>query len=364
MDKYLAIIPNTISPYGYETVPVLATPDGFQYRFRFDEEWVQDSIVHRNDLSGKKGYIILRDFNTGQLLPIRCFTVDSFSKIGKMYFIEVTLGGLVSFDSEESHRQVQIDSFHKEFSQFNFSVIGTNPPGGNMEPLVFLTNFSLEIKNEHKHSDLNEEMESWGNILSCLKDIDFFTDVQFLRLVKIEPIDKNTGKSFFKDDQLVLQEGADYKIQLAQFITKTSGPNITQTDIKISGDNRVISVLRGVQRAVGKYDILTFVIRVNKHGGSGATFLDIQYQPKPDDQDIGEPHLFIPVSIIKLPQKRLMKLGSLLLFTILYSAPSFPAFLSYWAWFANNKNLVQDISIVGFTLSLFSVVEELKRKKD
>ena len=59
MDKHLVIIPNTISPYGYETVPVLATPNGFQYRFRFDEEWVQDSIVHRPDLNGKKGYIVL-----------------------------------------------------------------------------------------------------------------------------------------------------------------------------------------------------------------------------------------------------------------------------------------------------------------
>ena len=364
MDKHLVIIPNTISPYGYETVPVLATPTGFQYRFRFDEEWVQNSIVHRSDLNGKEGYIVLREFKTGRLLPIRYFRVVSFNKIGKIYYIEVTLGELVPYDSDENHRQKQIVSFNTKFSEFNSSIFKTNSPGDKMAPLVFLTNFSLQINNEHRSSDLDEQLEGWGNILTCFKDIDFFTDVQFLRLIDAEPVDSNVGKASFRDGQLILLERADYKIQLAQFITKISRSDIPQTDIKISGDNRTISVLRGVQRAVGKYDVLTFIIRVNKYGGSGATFLDLQYQPKPTDNKIGEPHLFIPVKILKSPQKLFKKIGLLTLFSLLYIGPNFPALLSNWTWLANKASFLQDISIVGFTLSLWSVLEELKWRRD
>ena len=59
MDKNIIIIPNTIDPYGYEAIPILAYPNGFIYRFRFDEEWVEDSLFHREDLVGKNGYIII-----------------------------------------------------------------------------------------------------------------------------------------------------------------------------------------------------------------------------------------------------------------------------------------------------------------
>jgi hypothetical protein len=365
MDRNLVIIPNTISPYGYETVPVLASPDGFQYRFRFGEEWVQDSIVHRPDLNGKQGYIVLREFKTGHLLPIRLFAVKSFNKIGKIYYIEVILGKLVSFDSEETHRQKQKNSFHKDFLEFNSAIIKSSPSGSDMSPLVFLTNFSLQINNAHRSSDLDEEMESWGNILTCLKDIDFFTDVQFLRLMSVEPIDIDFGKASFGNGQLALMEGADYKIQLAQFITKTSSSSIPQTDIKISGDNRIISVLRGVQKAVGKYDVLTFIIRVNRYQWAGATFLDVQYQPKPTNQEIGEPHLFIPVKILKSPQKLFKKFCLLILFSLLYILPSTPTLLNYCTWITIKKiSLLQDISIVGFTIALYSLLEELKGKRD
>lgn len=360
MDKHLVIIPNTISPYGYETIPVLAFPEGFQYRFRFDEEWVQDSIVHRQDLNGKEGYIVLREFKSGQLYPIRHFKIITFKKIGTIFYIEIQLGQLVAFDSDASHRQTQVNSFNDEFTKFNSGVIKSNPPGNNMSPLVFLTNFPCKIQNEHKSSDLDEEMESWGNILSCFKDVDFFTDVQFLRIISAEPLDSKNGSAAFINGELVLKEGADYKIQLAQFITKISSQPLAQTDIKIIGDNLTISVLRGVQRAVGKYDILTFVVRVNKDRISGATFLDVQHSPTPALSGIGDPHMYIPIKITKSPRKYFHKAGVLLFFILLYAGPSFTSILPSY-WLTSYTDFIKDISIIGFTISLLSLAKELGR---
>ena len=75
-DKYIVFIANAIEPYGYEIVNVLAYPPGFKYRFRFDEEWVQDEIKSQiADLTDREAYIVLRDFDKAKLFPIRLCTI-------------------------------------------------------------------------------------------------------------------------------------------------------------------------------------------------------------------------------------------------------------------------------------------------
>lgn len=362
MDKYIVVIPNTITPYGYEMVPILAYPEGFKYRFRYDEEWVDKSLFLRNDLKGKEGYIVLRDFESGHLFPIRKIKLRSFQKIGKIFYIETVLGKLAPFDSDSSHRDNQVERFNNEFMKFHSALIDKNDPGKNMKPLVFLTNYIYEnIKNEHKSSDVDEELESFGNILACFKNISFFKDVQFLRLVSAEPFDKKIGKAYFQNGTLVFKEGADYEIQVAQFIVKTSESGLKQTDISINGDNRQIDILRGVQRAVGKYDILTFVIHVHDRGNANATFLDVHYLPKPSSQEIGEPHLFIPVLIDKAKRKLINKIIISTIFLIVYIGPSITSIFP-WNWLQQSSGIIKDISIVGITISLLSVIKELKRR--
>ena len=360
MDKNLVIIPNTLAPYGYEIVPILAYPNKFRYRFRFDEEWVEPAVFYKEDMTGKPGYIVLREFETGILFPIRFITVTKCNKIGKMLYIEVQLESIVSLDSVDSHREEQIKQFNSSFLEFHSSVIPENIPSQHMRPLVFLSNYNVDITNEHKNSGLDEEIESWGNILACFKNVSFFSNVQFLRLIGVEPMDPKHAKADFRDGDLDVKEGADYKLRVAQLIPQTSSPQLPQTDIELRSDNRAINILRGVQRAVGKYDILTFVIRVNRHKGAGATFLDFIHHPKPDALELGDPHLYIPVKIVKSTHFIILKIISFIFFIALYAGPSLLSFLPDTVVSFFSSDIIKDISIIGITISLISLINELK----
>ena len=93
LENYVVLMPNAIEPYGYELVNILAYPAGFQYRFRFDEEWVQEKLRNNiTKLTNKKGFIILRDMVTATFYPIRFCTIKQARKIGKIYYFEYELG--------------------------------------------------------------------------------------------------------------------------------------------------------------------------------------------------------------------------------------------------------------------------------
>ncbi|MCW8889349.1 MAG: hypothetical protein OQL20_01660 [Sedimenticola sp.] len=360
MDNYLAIIPNAIDPYGYETVPILAYPEGFKYRFRYDEEWVENTLLHQTDIINKPGYIILRDFENAVLYPIRFFKVVDFNKIGKIFYIEVKLGSLVSYDSETRHRQNQINDFNTKFTTFHDTLITNNEPNKNMSPLMFLTNFQVTISNGHKNSKLDEDMQDWGNTLACFKDISFFSGVQFLRLISTTPLDSKRGKVDQHNGQLILQEGADYKLQVAQIIPNSPKKLPPQSDITVNTDNQSICTLLDAQRAVGKYDILTFLIRVNDNRRSTVSFIDLRYNPNPAIHGQGEPRLYIPVEISASRKNTTRNSLFLIFFCILYLVPSSTTLIPS-SWLTIYAEFVQDISIIGVTISLFSLTSELSR---
>ena len=361
MDKNLIIIPNTIDPYGYEAIPILAYPDGFIYRFRFDEEWVHDSIIHRSELIGKLGYIVLRELDTARLLPLRHIKLRVFSRIGKIYYLEVELLSLMGYDSDTPHREAQLKGFNDSFSEFNNSVISTNDPGQNMKPLVFLSNYNINMRNEHMSSSIAEDTESWGNTLANLEPVPFYTDVQFLRLVDVTPSDEKAGYAQFRDGKLFVREGADYTIRIAQMVPHLSGDSVLPSDITITGDDKAISILRGSQRAVGKYDILTFIIRTNMNTPSKATFLDLRYRPKVTATDVGEPRLIIPVSILRSRYLLLRRAIWLSVFVLAYCVLMIPALIKPETFISEYTPVIRDVSLVGISVSLFGLLNELKR---
>ena len=111
LEDYVVLIPNAIDPYGYELINILAYPSGFQYRFRFDEEWVQEKLRNNiTKLENKKAYIVLRDKATAIFYPIRFCTIKQANKIGKIYYFEYELGDIIDYDSKE---HLATDSVHR-----------------------------------------------------------------------------------------------------------------------------------------------------------------------------------------------------------------------------------------------------------
>lgn len=364
-DQYIIIIPNAINPYGYELTKIMAYPKGFRYRFRFDEEWVHDEVKSNiSTLKGKKGLIVFRDKDEAKFYPIRYFTLTLARRIGIIYYFEYELGEFIDFSSDEIVKSNQLADFNSKFMEFHASKIISNEPGENMRPLVLFTRFEPVIKNEHYSSlDVEErEFEQWGNIVTLTRNIKFYEGVEFIKLIKAEPMKLNGYKSYFKNEFLYLKEGEDYNLMILQLVPKGGIVKPRPREILVKSDNKYIKILRNRARAVGKYDVLTFLFRVRANTGGHNSFLDIEHTPKAEAEQYIEPKLYIPIRINKSTLKLLIKSVLFLIITsgyILFHI-HLPPSLDFLKNLPTLLGFLKDASLIGVTIIIIELLKEIR----
>src|SRR3990172_4338085 len=108
---FVLIIINTIPPYCYEINSILALPDGFEYRVRFQEKWIP-TITDPVRIAGHPGLIVLRDFDTGRFSPIRHIFVTKVLRVGEFFHIRFQVRSLVELSSLGEERNRQLERFH------------------------------------------------------------------------------------------------------------------------------------------------------------------------------------------------------------------------------------------------------------
>jgi hypothetical protein len=387
VDKYLIMFPNMIPPYGYELVQIMAYPSGFVYRFRFDEEWVQEKIKN-NDLQfleGKRGYIVFRDKATARFYPIRYFTILKAERIGKVYYFSYELNNTVDFESKEDLRTKQLDEFNTALTDFHKDELVTNQPGKDMKPIVLLSNFELVMKNGHPSSAnaLLRENERWVNVISTVKSIKLYEDIEFVKIIEVismkksnhtnvhrhnnsrlhnvyykivdvlSMIKKDYTAANVKDNSLVVSEYEDYKLKLLQYIpTESRQERHKPRDIELKGDDKYVRIIRGRQRAVGKYDVLTYIFRTLPDSGGTKSFLDLEMTLKPGTEPYMESKIFIPIFIKIKIGKVILKLSLAAVFVSVFLAIHFHP----------NSVLpfLKDVALIGVTIIVMELFMELK----
>lgn len=358
-DKYMYLIPNTIVPYGYELVHILAYPKGFRYRFRFDEEWVEEKVKNKSsDLSGKEAIIVFRDKEKAKFYPVRYAVIESVRKIADIYYIEYILDEIVEYDSKESLRDKQLQNFNSEFVTYH-NKLDNNKPGEDMKPLVLLSNFDFHLqltnKNFSSSDEPDKDSERFGNVIEVIKDINLYEGFEFIKVIDICSTKDNQLVDVSKKS-LQLKEDTDYALRILQRIPKaTQKDRESPNDIELSSDNRHITVVRGQQRAVGKYDILTFIFRTMPHSGGERSFLDIIHMPKKSEAQHIDPKLYIPVSIKKGYRRLFLYSGAILLSILFYFIPEIIQYV-----IPNiQKEIIKDVTLITFIISLLDLRSEV-----
>lgn len=357
LEKYVVLIPNAIEPYGYELINILSYPSGFQYRFRFDEEWVQDKVRHNiTKLNNKKGYIVLRDKDAAKFYPIRFCTIKQARKIGKIYYFEYALDDIIDYDSKDHLTRQQVEDFNKKFAEFHKTDISNNSPNVDMTPLCLLSNYEPSITNQNYSGIESErEFEQWGNVLTAIKDIKFYEDVEFIKLVDVKSERDEAEKVPVENSAFSLTEEKDYVLRVFQYIPKRNKTKTTVRDIQILVDENYIIPIRQKHRAVGKYDVLTFLIRTNLRSGGNWSFIDIEHLAKADAISVVEPKLHFPVFIKKAWKRSLKVISASIIFFFIYV---FSGLLS--EFIRLDDRTIKDISLIGFAVSLVELLREIR----
>ncbi|NKC16056.1 MAG: hypothetical protein GKR94_28800 [Gammaproteobacteria bacterium] len=360
LEKYIVFIPNTFGPYGYELIQILAYPTGFRFRFRFDEEWVEEKVRNRlGDLVGRDGYILLRDFQTRELYPIRYLRLTSVRKVGVVCYFEYELGEIMDFATDEEFRESQLAGFRDRFAKFHGNIARANAEEEHLKPLVLLSNFEPNVRNDREvdRNGVVRESSRWMNLLASLRDVSHFENVEFLRVLGVQPLSKQLNDPRIDNGAFVLRENSTYKLDVVQYVPKGRSHRVEPNDVEVKCDGRVVEAIRGRQRAVGKYDVLSFVIRVNPLKETAFSFFDIEHAASPKHAQNIEPRIHFPIQVERSPERLVGRVMVASLFAGLYFLPQIPSFIA-----ASASDIVRDLAVVGFAVSLVDVVSELRER--
>lgn len=361
----LVVVFNTLEPYGYELVNLLAYPAGFTARFRFDDKWFDAPLA--GILTGATpGYIVLRDFRAGRLYPVRRFVLLSYSKIGVIHHLQCELGELFEFDSDENRREIQFCDFNTAFCTARTDIQTTNQPDGHMKPLVFMSGYdpSLSNYNSKATEPSARDNERWANLLSMIRDIDFYVDSEFLRIIRVSEQGWPDRRAPVKDHSFLLKRSLNYEIVVAQYRPGGLKTQSEPRDIELKCDDKNIISVRPLQRAVGKYDILSFVLRVEGDTKIKKSFFDLKFTPAGKSVPYVNPLIQVPVEIDS--PMRLLTLKALMTTSLaaLYFFPAIwtsilppPDILGVPA-----KDFGHDLSLVALAVAMTDLITEIRKR--
>jgi hypothetical protein len=315
---HVIIIFNSIRPYAYEVNNILAVPDGFTYRFRFRHKWMP-TIESPSDLVGRRGLVLLRDFDNAKFVPLRRIQVSNILEVGEVSYIEYVLEDIIEFDSDEQIRKRQLDEFNERMKA---AIIGyENMPGENLEKLIFLyTDLAYGIRDRHYQGlEQNRVLNSWGNLTQIISQMECFTDFDFLKVVQI--IDSKgemvpiVVRSYPNTGRFQLRSSTIYRAHVFQrAFTHREGDSsvISRRQIAIKGEPGEVRTIQSTYSVAGKYDLYKYYFKTEPTPRTRNSSLYIEIHR----DDIILPNIDIPISVSPGRAQKLVWAASVVGFTI------------------------------------------------
>lgn len=276
--RYVTIILNSIKPYCYELNNLLALPEGFEYRVRFQKSWIP-TIADPTRVQGHSGLVVLRDFSNGKFFPLRRIAISKVLRVGEIFHIRFQLRSLVELSSSEEERQRQL----QQFNDLMASAIGRydNPANDDLKNLIFFgPDLSKDLHDDHfTGEESDRDYNEWGNVVRVIGDLPIYQDVDFLKVITIEdqagkPVKVTTsdeGSSYYE-----LSSGATYTLQVLQrtFTHRGGDSSVLSTRrIRLQAEQEDVRLIQMEYPIAGKYDIYTFPFKVIAGAWSKYSFL-------------------------------------------------------------------------------------------
>jgi hypothetical protein len=374
---YLVIIANSVFPYGYDAARILCLPQDSTYRARFNEDFVSSQVKRDfRHLPGRAGYYCFRDYGSGRLIPLRMISIVEITLIGSVYYIEYSLSDIFDFPQNPASLDDQVESFNDQFSRLHKNEIFEHFPGGDLRPLVLMSRLLPEFHGavETVTDDYDRETRRWAAAARLLGAYEYFNYVPFIRIVGLRG---NLADATIRviDGNIVLASNEDYRLQVAHNLQSDSltphsinenrterQPSFIQRasfQLELRADPSVIDIQDQRIFITGQYDVNHFYFRTRDFVSARSTTLTIDYIEKPPSVR----NLDTKISLtLKMRPKSRFPAGRLLFalcLVALYAIPNlYPVIFQY---LAVDQRVVQDVTIVALSLTLFDLVGEFRR---
>lgn len=288
----IVMITNSIIPYCYDVPYVLGLPSCFSYRFRYRGRWTK--LPNDTEaIKGQDGLIVLRNFDTGELVPLRFVTIKDVISAGEISYVEFQVRDYLPAPVRGSASALITDALRRGGY--------ANVKGRDLECLVF--EFNARGGRPTEGVDQRKESELWSEIVKQIGGLECYKNYAFLRLLhvrdaqdKVAPVTKDDGDQF----SLALWPGTLYFLDIMQYmpwgIDDTESIE-TPFQVELRAEPGGVTILRRVQKVVGKYDLLRFIFKTPSGYARKHTFLEIEDKQSADSARYKLPTLFIPIRI-------------------------------------------------------------------
>ena len=286
------MITNTIVPYCYDIAHVLSLPTCFSHRFRYRAKWIKLSCK-TEDIKDMDGLVVLRNFETGNFVPVRYIQIEDVLSVGDINYIEFKVKDYFPVTKMQSVSE----GIRTILAQKGFESKG----GHSLECLVL--EIDSKVIGETAKETTVEEHEKWSEILQVIGEMDCYKDFGFLRVLHVRD-SKRIPASAVQDEtrkySFILKPNHLYFLDVIQHIPweleKTESIKVPY-DVELKAETDEVVVLRRIQRVVGKYDLLRFIFKTPSGYTTKHSFLEVENKQGGEIAKYGLPALFLPIRI-------------------------------------------------------------------
>jgi hypothetical protein len=354
---HLCFIINSLPPYCYDFNEILALPSGFIYRNRFDIQWVQPQI--RTNITSEVGarvLLVLRDMPRARLVPARWATVTSVQLVGNVAYFEYELGDLIAYSQARDVITQEIIAITKKFHE-NHPWLPGNAGELLSEPSVLLSNLGNDLPTRDA-----EDLSAWGNLVAAVSTADVFEGVEFLKIVGLTAGARGAAKVVKRG--YMVQPGKVYELRVFQTVPRPGEFAIPAHGIDCNSFSANVELLRSRQHAVGKYDMLTFILRCKNLSAGERTAIEIPHVPDAVTGGLARSSLYIPLTALPSPLWRRVAIVLLLVLSIgLTFRPELLGFLGDAATIRNLATLLVIVILTGPSRAVQSIWPTLQWRK-
>ncbi|MFI7383963.1 hypothetical protein [Streptomyces sp. NPDC049813] len=316
---------------------IMALPAGMRYRNRFDALWIAPQL--RNDIQSLLGsavLITLRDPDNNKLIPVRWGKIVTVQPVGRIVYFEYHLGDLVEYSTAENVRQQEVIDHTATFAaQHNWL------PGAAGQPMQDASVFRSTVGNGFNRVD-SSDLTAWGNAISAIATAPVYEGIEFLKVVGLfGPDGKAAG---VRAESFLVQSNTVYSLRVFQHVPRPGVGTIPSHSIEVNTFDAHVTALRSRQQAVGKYDMLTFVLRVLHLSPGERTSMEIPHRPDAATTNNALTSLYLPLTVTNPEPARFIAMLCLILAC---------AALMFWPHVGRlPEDVVRNVATVIFVLTL------------
>jgi hypothetical protein len=292
-DQHCCFVIQAVPPYHYDLNQILALPAGFRYHNRYDEQWIDPNVRdNTSQLIGRSLLIVMRDRDRNRLVPVRWARLVVAQPIGNIVYFEYLLGDLIAYGRKADEREANIDQYTRLLQRYRADLPGT--AGKDLTtPSVFL---SAVGRDRDLKTAPAADLSEWGNVVAAVATASIYEKVDFLKLVDISSADgrrpaKLTGELYEVAANTV------YTLRVFQTMPNFGDGVVIPHDISLHTFPDHIASLRARQRAVGKYDMLTFVLKILDLPPNERTSIEVAHESTYQPGVYASGSLYVPLIV-------------------------------------------------------------------